>query len=487
MQPWFQRVMDGLQNGSLHKLVLSRPWSAESDRKVMVRPIALGERLRWQWAARRGTQEFHENLTLQELQQRLATTLGATFGDLHAFGPHGELVLRWGDPQAAPKQKWKRQRSPVSADNGAATSTADGDGTAPAADSGLGPIPGLTGGLPGEPIALAEKPVAAPSAAGHAGGTTTEQTIAAAGMPRAAATRPSESSTRRSIRSSATTGGEPSGLPLEHNRVKQYQIPEGVPCPFLESLGVMSSDGRVHPTQRHKFRQINRYLEFLNDILPHLPRDRPVHVVDFGSGRSGLTFALYHWLTHVRQRSAVVTGLDRKVELMARCQQLAHELGFEGLRFQAGDIAAFRPVGGVDLAVSLHACDTATDDALAAAVAWQSQVIFAVPCCQHELSRRIPDGVLPGLLEYGLCRERFAAMATDALRARWLETQGYKSQVVEFIELEHTPKNVLIRAVRRGSMPTAERQRRDAEYTAFKQALGVTEWHLESAARTPSH
>jgi len=266
---------------------------------------------------------------------------------------------------------------------------------------------------------------------------------------------------------------------VEHNRPREYILPEGTPCPFLIDIGVMTADGRVKPTMSHKFRQINRYLEFVADILPQLPDTGTINIVDFGCGKSYLTFALHHLLTAVHRRDVQLIGLDRKAEVVQHCQQIAERLGCRGLSFREGDIATYLPSGPVHLAVSLHACDTATDDALAAAVSWGCDVIFAVPCCQHELMMLLPATTLPGLTEYGLLRERFAAMATDALRARWLATLGYHTQVVEFIELEHTPKNVLLRAVRRKSSSVDDDARRIAEYEALRRDLGVTTWHLE--------
>lgn len=268
----------------------------------------------------------------------------------------------------------------------------------------------------------------------------------------------------------------------DHNRPRQHLLPEGRPCPFLHAIGVMTPDGRVKPTMAHKFRQINRFLEFIADILPHLPAAGPLSVVDFGCGKSYLTFALHHWLAVVQQREVEIVGLDRKRDVVEHCQQIADRLQCRGLTFRAGDIPTFQPAGPVHLAVSLHACDTATDDALAAALQWRCQVILAVPCCQHELQRTLRPDILPGLTGYGLLKERFCALATDALRARLLETRGYKTQVLEFIELEHTAKNVLLRAVRRTDFTPDQARSRQEEYDALCAQLGVADWHLERAA-----
>lgn len=235
-----------------------------------------------------------------------------------------------------------------------------------------------------------------------------------------------------------------------HNRTKQYLIPENVPCPFLIEIGVMNREGRVLAAKYHKFRQINRFLELVDDVLPHLPQDREIQVVDFGSGKSYLTFALHHLLTQIRGRAVRIVGVDRKADVIRDCSRIANELQCCGLTFEHGDIAQFGSVGHVDLMVALHACDTATDAALAQAVRWKTGVVLAVPCCQHELAAHLkPDPVLAAISSHGILKERFAALATDALRANLLELCGYQTQVVEFIDLEHTPKNILIRAIRR--------------------------------------
>jgi hypothetical protein len=268
-----------------------------------------------------------------------------------------------------------------------------------------------------------------------------------------------------------------------HNRQKQYLIPAGVPCPFLIEIGVMLSSGQVRPAMYHKFRQINRYLEFVEDILPQLPATGPIHIVDFGCGKSYLTFALHHLLTTIHQREVLLVGLDVKGEVIEDCSRIAKRLECAGLEFHIGRIESFVPTQHVHLAVSLHACDTATDDALAAALRWKCEAILAVPCCQHEVCQTISRQTLPGLTEYGILKERFASLATDALRAQFLELQGYKTQVLEFIETEHTPKNLLIRAVLRPEGSATDSAARQESYNGLKSVLGITEWHLERAVR----
>ncbi len=268
-----------------------------------------------------------------------------------------------------------------------------------------------------------------------------------------------------------------------HNRRKQYLIPEDEPCPFLMEIGVMNRAGRVLAAKYHKFRQINRFLELVDDVLPHLPVDREIQVVDFGSGKSYLTFALHHLLTQIRGRAARIVGVDRKADVIRDCSRIATELGCDGLSFQQGDIEEFGSVGQVDLMVSLHACDTATDAALAQAVRWQTPVILAVPCCQHELAQTFhPAPALGTLVTHGILKERLAALATDALRANLLEMCGYQTQIVEFIDLEHTPKNLLIRAVRRGQPELRIAEHAD-RYQQFVRLLGINPPYLERALR----
>ncbi len=255
---------------------------------------------------------------------------------------------------------------------------------------------------------------------------------------------------------------KPAGL--HHDRRKRRLLEEGKPVPFLVELGVMTPDGKVRAQQFGKFRQVNRFLELVDDVLPR----RPLRIVDFGSGKSYLTFALYHLLAIERGLDVEVVGLDLKEDVIERCRALAQRLDYTRLRFEVGDIALFDGEPA-DVVVSLHACDTATDDALARAVAWEAEVILAVPCCQHELNGQLQiDGLAP-LLGHGILRERFAALATDAARAQLLEAVGYRTQVVEFVDLEHTAKNVLIRAVRKGGADVEALRR----YRAFKEQLGI--------------
>ena len=238
---------------------------------------------------------------------------------------------------------------------------------------------------------------------------------------------------------------------LDHNRKKRYLLEEGTPIPFLVDLGVMTTEGVIVRSRYDKFRQINRYLEFVEDILPELDKDRELTLIDFGCGKSYLTFALYYYLTVKKQYRIRMIGLDLKKDVMEHCQELAEKYGYDRLTFLTGDIADYDGVEQVDMVVSLHACDTATDYALEKALQWNAKVIFAVPCCHHELNRQMHSTEMNPVLKYGLIQERMAALMTDAFRADVLELEGYQVQVLEFIDMEHTPKNILIRAVKQNT------------------------------------
>jgi SAM-dependent methyltransferase len=257
--------------------------------------------------------------------------------------------------------------------------------------------------------------------------------------------------------------------PRDHDRAKRYLLEEGTPVPFLVELGVMTPDGAVRKSRYAKFRQVNRFLELVDDVVPALRPEGTLRVVDFGCGKSYLTFAIHHLLTELRGREVELVGLDLKADVIAACSALAERSGTKGLRFERGDIAGFEADGAVDLVVSLHACDTATDEALAQAVRWGADAILAVPCCQKEAYRQLESELLAPLLRHGLAKERFAALVTDTLRVQLLELAGYRAQLVEFVPLEHTAKNVLIRAVK-GSPAGLEARR---AYETLRDSLAL--------------
>lgn len=237
---------------------------------------------------------------------------------------------------------------------------------------------------------------------------------------------------------------------LMHNRKKRYILEEGIPVPFLIDLGVQTAEGKIVHARYDKFRQINRFLEFVQDILPQMDKGRELTILDFGCGKSYLTFALYYYLKVLNGYDIRVIGLDLKEDVIARCNALAEKYGYDKLTFLTGDIADYEGVSKVDMVVTLHACDTATDYALEKALEWDAKVILSVPCCQHELNKQMENEILKPVLKYGLIKERMAALVTDALRAGRLEEAGYQVQILEFIDMEHTPKNILIRAVKTG-------------------------------------
>ncbi|MBP5575403.1 MAG: SAM-dependent methyltransferase [Treponema sp.] len=239
---------------------------------------------------------------------------------------------------------------------------------------------------------------------------------------------------------------------------KNYIIKEGVPVPFLVVLGVMTAEGKVIASRYDKFRQINRFLEFINDVLPWCD-NTPLRIADFGCGKSYLTFAVHYFLTEIKHIPCQIEGLDLKQDVIDYCNDITARLGLEGLHFSVGDISAYNGDAAPDLVMTLHACDTATDFALEYAVSRGARVILSVPCCQHQINTQLQanrkgkikqdDNALEPILKYGLLREKFSSLLTDALRGEWLEQQGYRVQMLEFIDEEHTPKNVLIRAVKK--------------------------------------
>ena len=246
---------------------------------------------------------------------------------------------------------------------------------------------------------------------------------------------------------------------LSHNRTKKYIIQEGKPVAFMIDLGVMGQDGKIIRTRYDKFRQINRFLEYIEDILPKLDKERELTIIDFGCGKSYLTFAMYYYLKELKGYNIRIIGLDLKADVIEHCNELRTRYGYDKLDFYVGDIATYKDVDKVDMVVTLHACDIATDYALAKAVKWGAEVILSVPCCQHEANRTIKSDILSPVMDYGILKERMAAIVTDAARAKLLTANGYDTQILEFIDMEHTPKNLLIRAVKSGKEDLSAREK----------------------------
>ncbi|MCQ2575606.1 MAG: SAM-dependent methyltransferase [Treponema sp.] len=260
---------------------------------------------------------------------------------------------------------------------------------------------------------------------------------------------------------------------------KKYLLQEGTPVPFLVLLGIMNSDGKVIASRYDKFRQINRYLEFIDDTVNSLTNgncpSEPLNIVDFGCGKSYLTFAVHYYLTEIKHYPCRIEGLDLKKEVIDYCNELAAKLKLENLIFHTGNIADYSGKENPDIVITLHACDTATDYALKYAVQRQSRAILSVPCCQHEINTQLQKNKpsneeLSPLLKWGILREKFSSLLTDALRGEWLETQGYKVQMLEFIDMEHTPKNILIRAINGQNKKASE----EKEKPSILNALNIT-------------
>ena len=277
------------------------------------------------------------------------------------------------------------------------------------------------------------------------------------------ASKPTKPEKARITRKSATRG-----LPtLEHNKTKQYVIPDGEPVDFLMHLGVMDKSGKVIPRHYSKFRQINRYLEIVEDVFPYLPADKQLKIIDFGCGKAYLTFALYYYLRVLKKRDVKIIGLDLKKDVIAFCSKVAADLGYDGLEFLMGDIADYTN-DHADMVVTLHACDTATDYALINAVSWNTQVILSVPCCQHELFSQIDNEVHQPMLKYGILKDRLTEYLTDGLRGLKLEARGYDVAMIEFTSLEHTARNIMIKAVKSGTPDSAKAQKAQAQYEALR-------------------
>lgn len=260
---------------------------------------------------------------------------------------------------------------------------------------------------------------------------------------------------------------------MAHNRVKRYILEEGIPVPFLIDLGVQTKEDKIVHARYDKFKQINRFLEFIEDILPTLSKEGVVHIIDFGCGKSYLTFAMYYYLHYLKGYDVEITGLDLKEDVIAHCNLLAQQYGYDKLQFLHGDIADYEGADRVDMVVTLHACDTATDYALEKAVRWNAKVILSVPCCQHEVNKQIHSENLSAVLKYGIIKERMSALITDAIRADLLESQGYDTNIMEFIDMEHTPKNLLIRAVKRNGRFKWKAEHAREEVASLTQELQI--------------
>lgn len=267
-----------------------------------------------------------------------------------------------------------------------------------------------------------------------------------------------------------------SQIDLSHNRKKEYIIEDGKPCDFLIRLGVMNKNGKVISKRYDKFRQINRFLEMVADVIPNIEKDKTLNIIDFGCGKSYLTFALYHYLVNILNLDVNIVGLDLKEDVIKFCNEVAQDLNYEKLKFIHGDIEKFEGAQDVDMVVTLHACDTATDAALVKAIGWNAKIILSVPCCQHEFYDKIENPILEPMLKHGIIKEKLSSLVTDSLRANVLEILGYQVQLLEFIDMEHTPKNILIRGIKDDAK---DNKGAIKKYIEFKKFWGLEELYIE--------
>ena len=262
-----------------------------------------------------------------------------------------------------------------------------------------------------------------------------------------------------------------------HNRKKKYILNQGELTPFLIELGIMTKQGKIVNSKYDKFKQINRYLELVSDCIPYLDKNKTIRIIDFGCGKAYLTFALYDYLVLKMGYNVEIVGLDLKENVIEFCSNLAQKLDFEDLRFEQGDIKGFDQFSNVDMVISLHACNTATDEALAKAVNWGAKVILAVPCCQHEFLKKIKNEKMNPMMKFGIIKEKLASLLTDSVRANVLEIMGYRTQVLEFVDMEHTPKNIMIRAFFEDNQNTKKVVN---EYKEFKKQWEVSPYIEEA-------
>ena len=237
-------------------------------------------------------------------------------------------------------------------------------------------------------------------------------------------------------------------ISFDHNNKKEYFLSEKEKYPFLIELGIQSKEGHIIKNKFNKFKQINKYLEFIKQAITQLNTKKQITILDFGSGKSYLTFSAYYYLNEILKLDVKIIGIDLKKEVIEHCNKISKKLDFSKLSFIYGDVINYENNNEIDMVISLHACNTATDIAILKALGWNTKVFFAVPCCQKEVNSQLNNDFLPFMLKHGIIKEKFSTLLTDSIRSEVLEAFGYKSDIVEFLSEENTPKNQLIRAYR---------------------------------------
>lgn len=396
--------------GGIIKIIISKP----ADKNNEYKKIVIEKKRDYYQAAKYTTKQvFHDNVKLTELTDYLAKLVGTDFLQLNGWDEEKEHILLLSKKG---KVTYKAKKLPKPQQN--------------CADAGInqGAVKeNLQTGVKGKTAVGKNMPIA---------------------------------------------GGD-SDASLSHNRKKNYILQEGQVIEPLVDMGIFTKEGKVVRSMYDKFRQINRFIEIIDDGVKDYAKEE-IHIIDFGCGKSYLTFIMYYYFTEIRKMKVQMLGLDLKEDVIRKCNEAAKKYGYDGLHFEMGDINGFQTPFDVDMVVTLHACDTATDFALYNAVTWNAKMIFSVPCCQHELNKQMKSEDLSLLTRYGIVKERFAALATDAIRANLLECCGYKTQLLEFIDFEHTPKNILIRAVRKPVVPASVKKKYLAEVEN-----AMEEFHLE--------
>ena len=258
------------------------------------------------------------------------------------------------------------------------------------------------------------------------------------------------------IKKNTSTSKDKPSCSMTHNTTKNYLLKEGTYIPPLVDLGVFTKEGKIVNSKYDKYKQINKFIEIVEDSLKNY-KSKTINIIDFGCGKSYLTFVLYYYLVEIKQMDVHITGLDLKAKVIDNCNKIAKKYGYSNLEFKLGNINSYKHPTDVDMVVTLHACDTATDYALFNAICWNAQIILSVPCCQHEINKQMKASNAKLITRYGIIKERTAALMTDAIRANMLEYCDYKTQILEFIDIEHSPKNLLIRAIK-GSVSDERKQ-----------------------------